>query len=82
VKALFAASVGLPIVANSIALGDLKRTLDIKAYSELDTMISRTVELLLNPKAARQDADSLFDKNSNRWKSGLNQRIVSEWLSA
>jgi hypothetical protein len=81
VKILESAAIGLPVVANSVAIGSLNRILPLTTSNTDEEIIERATLLLLDAERARREGQELYDANLVRWEERAPHSTIERWIS-
>jgi glycosyltransferase involved in cell wall biosynthesis len=81
VKLLEAASIGLPVVATSVAAGSLAELLGIEPIDDDVRFVAACRRLLTGPEFAANQGARLHAANTAHWGSGRAQASVRTWLA-
>lgn len=81
VKLLESATLGLPVVATTNAVGSIEASLGILPASRDDDFVRRSRALLLDPDLADAEGARLHAANQQRWRDRVGHVAVLDWLS-
>lgn len=76
VKLLDSASIGLPVVGTSAAIGSLGPVFGMTPYDDDEEFVARCREYLLDADLAVKEGQRLYDANAARWHDRLPHRAV------
>ncbi|MGV9669273.1 glycosyltransferase [Gordonia sp. NPDC003504] len=76
VKLLDSASIGLPVVGTSAAIGSLGPVFGMTPYDDDAEFVARCREFLLDADLATKEGQRLYDANAARWQDRVPHRAV------
>jgi hypothetical protein len=82
VKILEAASIGLPVVGTSAAVGSLSQVFNMCAFDDDEALISECQRLLRDPGAAVAAGQAIFETNREHWQGGRVSKEVNSLILA
>ncbi|HEU4979926.1 MAG TPA: glycosyltransferase family 4 protein, partial [Solirubrobacterales bacterium] len=80
VKVLDAARHGLPVVGTPEAIGSIGDYLPVSAAASDEAFCAQAIELLSDPKSAREAGERLYEANRERWESGFVRDQIVSWI--
>ena len=81
VKLLESATLGLPVVATTNAVGSIEADLGMVPASDNDDFVRRSRAFLLDPDLADAEGAKLHAANQQRWRDRIGHDAVLDWLS-
>lgn len=80
VKLLDSASIGLPVVGTSAAIGSLGPVFGLTPYDDDAEFVARCREYLLDAEMARKEGERLYDTNAARWHDRVPHEAVESLI--